>query len=412
MTSREFDFIVFGTGYTGSILARHLAKQGLNYKWTIAGRNREKCKNLVRELTEISNKTFKAKPILANVEKPETIQEMCKKTNVIINCVGPFSKFGEVVIKACIENKTHYCDINGEPQFINKIFVKYHDKAIENNVIITLSAGFDSVPADLGVQLIKKQIGAGKVLKIGGFFEFSQIQMSNGTYRTLINSYNPSKQERKETREMRELAKEKDLPKIEYLDTKINKKPKGYTTKVSTISKNKEGMGGFVMKFSVADPTIVKKTQLLQDATQKIPSFRYEHYLMVRGWFAILLTFLKFFFIRLLANWAWGKKVLRLFESDIGGPSENDKKNAVFVATFVGTDQEGKKIKYSLSGPDGYTSTAIFIKHTCFSLLEDYDDLDMKCGVITPGCLGQVYFDRILNDKTFEWKNAEEKKKK
>ncbi|KAJ3427064.1 saccharopine dehydrogenase-like oxidoreductase [Anaeramoeba flamelloides] len=410
MTKREFDFIVFGTGYTGSLLAHHFVQEDLDFKWNIAGRNKLKCKSIAQELKELSNNRLDFKPVIADVTKPETIEEMCKKTRLIINCVGPFSKYGEVVVKTCIENKTHYLDINGEPQFINKMFVKYHEKAQENKVIIGLSAGFDSVPADVGVQLLKREMGEGSILKIGGFFRIKNLKMSNGTYKTLINSFNPSPQERKETREIRELSKKQNVPQVEYLDTKIKEKPKGYTTRVAGWSKNKEGLGGFAMKFSSSDPFIVKKTQILQDATKKIPSFRYEHYLMLMGWFEIITNFLKFFLISMLAKWGWGRKVLSWFESDLGGPNEKQRKGSYFNANFVGTNEEGKKFKYCLSGPDPYTSTAIFIKHTLSSVLLEYDDLEIKSGVITPGCLGKVYFNRILDDDLITWKNLEQKK--
>jgi len=41
-------------------------------------------------------------------------------------------------------------DICGEPQFIEEIFLCYHQEAVNKGVLILHSCAFDSVPADLG----------------------------------------------------------------------------------------------------------------------------------------------------------------------------------------------------------------------------------------------------------------------
>jgi len=50
----------------------------------------------------------------ADVQDIETIVKMTKATSVVINCVGPYYIYGEVVIKYCVLNSTHYVDVTGE----------------------------------------------------------------------------------------------------------------------------------------------------------------------------------------------------------------------------------------------------------------------------------------------------------
>lgn len=56
----------------------------------------------------------KSNIIYADVHDIKTINEMTKSTSVIINCVGPYLYYGEVVVKYCILNSTHCVDVSIE----------------------------------------------------------------------------------------------------------------------------------------------------------------------------------------------------------------------------------------------------------------------------------------------------------
>lgn len=77
---------------------------------------------------------------------------------MLLNCVGPYRDYGEPVVKACIEAHTDYIDlcgtspdpilclitsliqIIGEPAFIEKMHLKYHDIAIQLRITICHAA--------------------------------------------------------------------------------------------------------------------------------------------------------------------------------------------------------------------------------------------------------------------------------
>lgn len=54
--------------------------------------------------------------INASCEDEQSLNEMAKHGRVVINCCGPYRFYGEPVVKACIENGTHYVDVSGEPE--------------------------------------------------------------------------------------------------------------------------------------------------------------------------------------------------------------------------------------------------------------------------------------------------------
>ena len=153
---REYDIIVWGaSGFTGRLVAEYLYLNynSKNLKWAIAGRDKLK-------LISIRD-TFLDKSIpivIADSFDEKSLDEMTKTTKVVCSTVGPYAKYGSLLVKSCVNNKTHYCDLAGEAQWIRKIIDLHHEEAKNNQVKIVNSCGFDSIPSDLGVYFIHKNI--------------------------------------------------------------------------------------------------------------------------------------------------------------------------------------------------------------------------------------------------------------
>lgn len=81
---------------------------------------------------------------------------MTKMAKVIINCCGPYRFYGENVVKACVDTRTHHVDISGEPEYMERMQLKYHDIAKEKGIYIVSACGLDSIPADLGVVFLEQ----------------------------------------------------------------------------------------------------------------------------------------------------------------------------------------------------------------------------------------------------------------
>lgn len=50
-----------------------------------------------------------------------------------------------------------YLDISGEPEFMERMEAKYHERAEETGSLIVSACGFDSIPAELGLLFNSKQ---------------------------------------------------------------------------------------------------------------------------------------------------------------------------------------------------------------------------------------------------------------
>ena len=62
------------------------------------------------------------------------------------------------VVQACLAGGAHHIDISGEPQFLEKIQLKYHKEAEAKGVYVIGACGFDSIPSDMGRALVHKEV--------------------------------------------------------------------------------------------------------------------------------------------------------------------------------------------------------------------------------------------------------------
>lgn len=149
---RKYDITVFGaTGNAGSAVAYWAIKQGKDNKLALAGRNKEKIDKLKAEILQKLNSNIIVDTIICDSENPDSLLSMTKQSKIVIACAGPYNRYGEPVINACIKGGAHYCDITGETPWVDRMKNKYEKEAQEANVSIISFCGYDCVPAELAM---------------------------------------------------------------------------------------------------------------------------------------------------------------------------------------------------------------------------------------------------------------------
>ena len=146
--------VIFGaSGFTGKYVIKEALKflGGPSLKTlALAGRNPPKLESALRWAAAPSPPPLV--PIIsADVADPASLLAICRRTRLLLNCVGPFRLYGDPVVAACIEAGTDYLDICGEPEFMERMEAAYHDKAAAAGSLIVSACGFDSIPAEIGV---------------------------------------------------------------------------------------------------------------------------------------------------------------------------------------------------------------------------------------------------------------------
>ena len=153
MANKEFDIVVYGaTGFTGRLVAEYLTLRGIK-GWAMAGRNEAKLQE-VRDEVGVS----KDIPLLvADASNPDSLNALCARTKVILTTVGPYQLYGSELVAACANSGTDYLDLNGEPAWARQMIDTHDAAAKKSGARIVLSAGFDSIPSDLGVWFLQQE---------------------------------------------------------------------------------------------------------------------------------------------------------------------------------------------------------------------------------------------------------------
>lgn len=133
------DILVFGaTGYTGRKIVAELALHKLNFG--IAGRSLSRLTALKQELglpTDLPT-------LVADPTDSDSLAALFQPSlKVLINCVGPFTRYGEPVVRAAVEAGVHYLDITGEQQYIARIIDKYDVLAKQRGCAIIPACGVE-----------------------------------------------------------------------------------------------------------------------------------------------------------------------------------------------------------------------------------------------------------------------------
>jgi short subunit dehydrogenase-like uncharacterized protein len=139
------------TGYTGKLVAAELVRSDADF--VLSGRNRSKLEALAEEL----GRSVPVKP--AALDDPGALRSLLEGCGAVIDCAGPFTRYGEPVLRAAIETSTHYLDTTGEQGYMDKVFRGYGADAERQGVAAIPAMGFDYVPGDLIAALTAEGMG-------------------------------------------------------------------------------------------------------------------------------------------------------------------------------------------------------------------------------------------------------------
>jgi short subunit dehydrogenase-like uncharacterized protein len=159
VSEREFDVIVWGaSGFTGRLVAEHLlADYGTDgaLRWALAGRSEAKLTDVRRGL----GPEAAALPLLlADADDQPGLDDLARRARVVCSTVGPYALYGSKLVAACVHQGTHYCDLTGEVPWMRRMIDLHHQRARDTGARIVHTCGFDSIPSDLGVWFLQREM--------------------------------------------------------------------------------------------------------------------------------------------------------------------------------------------------------------------------------------------------------------
>ncbi|KAJ2348720.1 hypothetical protein GGF43_004519 [Coemansia sp. RSA 2618] len=196
MTARNYDVLVWGaSGFTGSLLVQYLALNApAGTRIAIGGRNRSKIESVRAKLAAkhpSASISLESMDILVGDSlNAQDMRDIASQTRVVASTVGPYTLYGEQLVRACVEVGTDYCDITAEIPWIRDMHRELNEQAVRNNVHIVSLCGFDCIPADLGclmlAQYARSQLNQ-PLLHVKGSIVGIRGGVSGGTLATLAN---------------------------------------------------------------------------------------------------------------------------------------------------------------------------------------------------------------------------------
>ena len=162
------NWMIYGAnGYSGELIAREAARQGL--RPILAGRSALSVVALAEEL----GLEYRVFP----VDAPDL-----SSVSLILNCAGPFSATAKPIMAAALAGRVHYLDITGE------IDIFEHARSLDEearmaNVVLCPGVGFDVIPTDCLALALKQALPDAASLALG--FESRGLK-SPGTAKTTV----------------------------------------------------------------------------------------------------------------------------------------------------------------------------------------------------------------------------------
>ena len=158
MSDKSLDVVIYGaTGFTGKLVVEYMQENYGNdesVSWAIAGRSEEKLKAVSEDLKVGSNVPH----LLVDSNDTDSIESMVKQTKCVLTTVGPYQLYGAKILQQCVIHGIDYVDLCGEPGWMHEMINEYSNQAKETGARIVFSCGFDSIPFDLGVYFLQKEV--------------------------------------------------------------------------------------------------------------------------------------------------------------------------------------------------------------------------------------------------------------
>ncbi|TCI97435.1 saccharopine dehydrogenase NADP-binding domain-containing protein [Aeromicrobium sp. IC_218] len=372
--SRADVTLLGATGFTGGLTAEYLAAHvPAGATWAIAGRRREKLEQVADRVEAAGGSRPELR--VADVEDAASMRELAASTKVLATTVGPYLQHGEAAVQASAAAGTDYVDLTGEPEFVDRTWLRHHGTAERTGARLVHACGFDSVPYDLGVLWTVEQLPDDVPITVRGYVR-SNAAFSGGTYHSAINVFGRMKQAKRTAAERRRLE------------------PRPADRRVRGGGSFGKGPGGvgYGVPLPTLDPQIVLRSARALPAYG--PDFRYEHFAHVKK-------------ARTLAVAGAGLGVafgaaqlpptralmLKAFEQGTGPDEERRDKS--YFKLVLEAEAGDQRLRTQVSGGDpGYTETSKMLAESALSLA--FDDLPEVAGQTTTAvAMGDALVSRL-----------------
>jgi short subunit dehydrogenase-like uncharacterized protein len=390
---REFDIVLYGaTGFVGALTAVYLAgvAEGGPARIALAGRSADKLR-AVRDALPAWAAEWPL--ITADAANPAALEDLAKRTRVVVTTVGPYAKYGLPLVAACAAAGTDYADLTGETLFIRDSIDAHHEQAADTGARIVHSCGFDSIPSDLTVYALHRQVahdGAGELGETNFVMRAMRGGVSGGTAASMVDVFTTMSGNPEARRLMNDPY---TLTTDRAAEPELGHQSDTPWRRGREIAPELDGIwtGAFVM--GATNSRIVRRSNALLDWAYG-RSFRYAEN-MSMGSSVVAPVAAALSTAGNAAALALGSRyfdklprglVERIVPKPGTGPDERTRDNGFYRVETYTTTTTGARYRATMAqqGDFGYKATAVLLGECGLALAFDDDILSDLRGVLTP----------------------------
>jgi short subunit dehydrogenase-like uncharacterized protein len=396
--AREFDIVVYGaSGFVGRQAVAHLAAHAGSLRWALAGRSQAKLE-AVRHACGPG--AAAAGIVVAVDDDAPALAALAARARVVLSTAGPFARYGDALVDACVAHGTHYVDITGETPWVRRLIDRHHERAAADGTRIVPCCGFDSVPSDLGAWLVAHALWRDHgeaCVEVKARFAL-RGGVNGGTLASALGMFDAGDQDAFDDPFLLTPADRVPTDVLRHLDPRLPRRDADF--------------GGWIGPFFMGpvNTRVVRRSAALLTAAGDpayAPGFAYQEWLKLgRGPAAaaagsamavgasVARVALAAPSVRALAR--------RLIPAPGEGPSERSMDRGRFRCELVGRGARGTVVRGLVAGhgDPGNRATTVFVCEAALALATQPDALpsNVPGGVLTPAtAFGEVLARRLLD---------------
>jgi saccharopine dehydrogenase (NAD+, L-glutamate forming) len=274
---------------------------------------------------------------------------------------------------------TDYVDLTGEPEFVDRMWLAHHARAVMTGARLVHACGFDSVPHDLGAWFTVQQLPPDAPLTVAGYVRAGG-RISGGTYHTAIRGFSRARASGAVAQQRRKAEPRLQHRRVGSLARRPHRAPDGR---------------GWALPLPTIDPVVVRRSA--RSVERYGPDFRYGHYALVRRLPTAVTATALLGGMFAASQLPVGRDLLLKLSTPGEGPSAEQRARSWFRVRFIG-EGGGHRVETEVSGGDpGYDETARMLAHSALCLA--FDDLPQTSGqVTTVQAMGEALTTRLRQD--------------
>lgn len=150
--------LVYGaTGFTGRLVLDEARRLGLEL--VLGGRDRVSLERL-RDALGVGEVR------VADAGRPDTLRGLAEGVQAVVNCAGPFTRFGEPVLRAAVEAGVHYVDTTGEQEYMARVMDGLTPEAEARGVTAIVAQAFEYAVGDCVARIAAEETPGVETLEV------------------------------------------------------------------------------------------------------------------------------------------------------------------------------------------------------------------------------------------------------